>query len=262
MALNPHCTSLTGFDSDPKTRRLAVSRKIVGKIASSLIDAIAQADVIILATPVSVILEILAILPSLHAGNPIVLDLGSSKSDILQAMNKLPPRFDPLGGHPICGKEQLSLKNAHEGLFRNTVFSFTPLARTSERARVFACQLAETIGAKPHWLDPVTHDQALALTSHTPYLIAAALALAAPTGMAPLIGPGFRSAARLASTPAAMMVDVLRSNQENISQALAAFQNQLSKFAVFLENGDFSGLEETLNASAAHLADLYRVQEL
>ena len=97
----------------------------------------------------------------------------------------------------------------------------------------------------------------MALTSHTPYLIAAALALAAPGSAALMAGPGFRSATRLAATPASMMIDVLRTNQENTSQALAVFQGQLNKLAGFLQSGDYTGLEKMLNASAAHLADFW-----
>lgn len=262
IGLNRWRESLTGFDADPATRKLAAHRNIVERVASDLQDAVAQADVIILATPVGAILEILAELPAFYPGKAIVLDLGSSKSEILQAMDNLPPRFDPIGGHPICGKEQLSLENADGELFRNAVFSFTALPRTSEKARAFATQLAHTLGANPLWLDPEAHDKALALTSHTPYLIAAALALAAPEGAAPLAGPGFRSAARLAATPAAMMIDVLRTNKENISQSIAAFQDQINELAGYLNSDDFASLEETLNASAAHLADFYRTGEL
>jgi prephenate dehydrogenase len=62
------------------------------------------------------------------------MDIGSTKRDITQAMSRLPEGFDPIGGHPICGKEKLGLQNADASLYQNAPFIVTPLERTTQRA--------------------------------------------------------------------------------------------------------------------------------
>lgn len=256
LALRDRCQSLLAIDPDPETIALARRRHIVDQIAPDPTVLLPQADVIILAAPVSSILETIDDLPSLHPGSPVVIDLGSSKTPIYQALEALPARFDPIGGHPMCGKETSSLANAEATLFQGAVFAFTPLRRTSPRARTIAEQLARTIGSRPLWVDPATHDQWTAATSHLPYLLASALALATPSEAAPLVGPGFHSTSRLAATSASMMADVLTSNQNNLQEALNRFRDQLDLLESCLISGDTHTLIELLSQSAAKRKEL------
>jgi prephenate dehydrogenase len=182
-------------------------------------------------------------LPSFTSNPCIVLDLGSTKRLIVETMSRLPGHFDPIGGHPICGKEKLSLANAERTLFYTAPFILTPLKRTSERALSAANQIIEAIGAKATILDAVEHDRILASTSHLPFLISSALALATPTDVASFVGPGFRSAARLAGTPMSMMLGVLQSNQENVLSVLHRLQSKLAEVESALSSNDFSKLE-------------------
>jgi prephenate dehydrogenase len=166
------------------------------------------------------------------------MDVGSTKSDIVKEMEKLPERFDPVGGHPMCGKEKLTLENAEGSLFQDATFTLTPCQNTSTNARHFANQLAQTIGATPFWIDAATHDRWTAATSHFPYLVTAALTLATPVDAAPLVGPGFRSTTRLAATPPSMMLDILSTNRENILESLDLFKEELDQIRTLLENND------------------------
>ena len=256
LALRDRGQTLLAIDPDPETLSLARRRHIVDQIAPDPTFLLPQADVIILAAPVGAIIEIIGALPSLHPGSPVVIDLGSSKTKICQAFDTLPARFDPLGGHPMCGKETSSLANAEATLFQGAVFAFTPLPRTSPRARTIAKQLAHTIGSRPLWIDPTTHDQWSAATSHLPYLLASALSLATPSEATPLVGPGFRSTSRLAATPPSMMEDVLTSNQANLLEALSRFRNQLDLLENCLVSGDAQALRDMLSQSAPRQREL------
>ncbi|HLE15166.1 MAG TPA: prephenate dehydrogenase/arogenate dehydrogenase family protein, partial [Anaerolineales bacterium] len=160
----------------------------------------------------------------------------------VEAMQRLPERFDPLGGHPMCGKERSGLANADPQLFQEAVFAFTPLGRTSSRARVFAKGLAWQVGAQPLWLDAQTHDRWVAATSHLPYLLANALAFSTPGEAAPLAGPGYRSTTRLAQTSPGMMLDVLMTNRENLLDASGRFRAHLDLLDELLQRGDFEAL--------------------
>jgi prephenate dehydrogenase len=180
-----------------------------------------------------------------------VLDLGSTKVEILRAMGALPDRFDPLGGHPMCGKERSSLKAADAQLFRGQPFAFTPLARTSAKARRLAGQLAAAVGARPIWIDAGAHDRWVAATSHLPYLLASALSASTPPECAPLVGPGFRSTSRLASTSPEVMLDILITNRSNLLEALSRFQARLDGLERWLESGDWPELLLALTDGAA-----------
>jgi prephenate dehydrogenase len=172
------------------------------------------------------------------------------------ALETLPANFDPIGGHPICGRERLSLENAERFLYRDAPFVLTPLERTSENARSAALQIVEALGADPIWLDADDHDRILAATSHLPYLLSAALALATPDDCTPLVGPGFRSTSRLAGTPSSMMLGVLQSNRDNVLASIANFRYSLDILESALKTDDRNDLQSALDSSRSNYQSL------
>jgi prephenate dehydrogenase len=256
LALKGKCAALYGVDPDRTARELALCQKIVSQADEDPANILPQADVIILAAPVPAILDLLLSLPKLVPKSCVLLDLGSTKVDIVTVMSELPARFDPIGGHPICGKERLSIENAEAGLYRGAPFALTRLARTSARARSCAEEIIRAIGAHPVYVDAPQHDCLLASTSHLPFLIASALTLATSTDSAPLTGSGFRSASRLTLTPSSMMLGVLQSNRENILKSIHRFQAELHAIESLLATGDFGALETTLNNARAKHQEL------
>lgn len=249
LALKGNCAALYGVDTDQATLRLARELKIFDELGDEAAGLLPKADVIVLAAPVPAILAVLEKLPELTHGESIVFDLGSSKSAIVAAMDKLPMSFDVLGGHPICGRERLSLENATGDLYRDAAFIMTPLARTTRWARSAIQQIASVIGAHLIEMTAEAHDEALAFTSHLPYLLSSALAGSLPPAHAGLTGPGFRSTARLAGTPASMMLGVLQTNRSNILRALTEFQGQVTELHAALSAGEFERLEAILDRS-------------
>jgi prephenate dehydrogenase len=244
LKLRDQCQSLSGCDLDPATLALARQWNLLDQVSDQPGDILPQADLIILATPVRVILSLLEELPVLHPGFASILDLGSTKTQIVQRMQTLPERFDPLGGHPMCGKERGGLANAEPNLFHFAPFALTPLERTSPRLRILAGQLVSLVGAIPLWLNADTHDRWVAATSHLPYLVANALAAATPLDARPLVGPGFRSTTRLAPSGWTMMRDILETNRPNILVGLQSFRKKIEVLENLLAAGDLQGLEE------------------
>ena len=256
LALRDRCQSVLGCDQNPATLEFAHQMNLFTRLSSDPAEILPEADIVILATPVKAILNLIRRLPELHPGSPIVLDLGSTKTDIVRAFEDLPPRFDPLGGHPMCGKEVTGLENADMDLFQGSAFAFTPLDRTSKAARTFAEQLVLTIGAHALWLDPGTHDKWSAATSHLPYLVASVLAGSTPSDAKPLAGSGIRSTTRIAATPASIMLDVLETNQENILEQIERFRNLLDDFTQLLSSGEYTALKTALVESASKQREL------
>jgi prephenate dehydrogenase len=251
LALKAKCAALYGIDSDHATLKLALSKKIVDQADADPIKFLPHADLVILATPVPAIIDFIHQLPSLLQKSCIVLDLGSTKKDIAQALSMLPERFDPIGGHPICGKEKLGLANADDHLFQNAPFVVTPLQRTTQHARRAAKQIISAVGARLIEMDAEEHDRILASTSHLPFLLSSALALSTPQEFASFMGSGFKSTSRLAGTPSHMMLGVLQSNRENILSAIQTFHNSLSEMGAALQAENYTQLELLLNQSHA-----------
>lgn len=251
LALRRRCAMLLGIDQDPATLALAREKNIVDRCSDEPGKLIPMADLVILALPVRSILTALQALPQLHPGAALVLDLGSTKAEVVEAMQQLPPRFEPLGGHPMCGKEKSSLFFAEAGLFQGAAFIFTPLETTTERVKQLAKDLAEGVGAVPLWLDPELHDYWVASTSHAPYLAANALAAITPPEAASLVGSGFRSATRLAPSSLPMMMDIIMTNRQNILQRLRSYQKQLAQLSEMIDSCNEAGLCKVL-AEGAH----------
>lgn len=254
LALRGRCKRLLAVDPDEGVRRAAVESGIVDAIAADPEPIFPEADLIVLAAPVLQCLDLLDRLPELHPGSPVVMDLASTKSEIAAAYRRLPGRFDPLPAHPMCGKETGGLANAEPGLFSGAVFVFTPVERTSASARNLGEAIAAAVGARALWLDPETHDAWVARTSHAAYLLAAALTAATPAETAALIGPGFRSTARLAGSDPEMMADILLTNRDEIQAGLAGLRRELDRFAEALDGGE----RETILRSLIEVRSKYR----
>ena len=256
LALKGKCAALLGVDPQQSVLELALRQSIVDHADSDPAKLLPGTDVVILAAPVLAILSLLEQLPALTPNPCIVLDLGSTKQQIVEAMSRLPERFDPLGGHPLCGREKLSLANAERTLYYQAPFLLTPLKRTSARAISAAKQIIEAIGAEAVIVDAAEHDHVLSFTSHLPFLLSSALTLSTPANAAPFIGPGFKSASRLAGTPASMMLGVLQTNQKNVLAAISSLQEQLAGVTEALLSEDYGSLEDLLNQSKQRYHEL------
>src|SRR5512136_645022 len=115
MGLKDACRSISGYDADPNAIAQALDRRIIHRPIDLRGD---EVDLLILAVPVSAILDWLDRVPPVFAGELHLLDLGSTKAEIVKRMRLLPDRISPLGGHPMCGKETSGLNAADGDLYR------------------------------------------------------------------------------------------------------------------------------------------------
>ncbi len=245
-ALQGKCQEIIAIDPDEFTVIFARDNGITDYVSHVPDEKLNETNLIILAAPIQQIIKLLGKLPELHEGSPIVMDLGSTKVSIVEAMQFLPARFDPIGGHPMCGKEKASIKYANRNLYKDAPFPLVPLERTSVDAKTLARQVIEAIGAVPLWLDAETHDNWTAKTSHMPYLISNNLAAVTPLEAALLVGPGFKSTTRLAGSQIGIMMDILLTNRSQILQGLKDFDGNLQDIIEYLEQEDYKSLQELL----------------
>jgi prephenate dehydrogenase len=250
LALRGHCRELVGADHDPAALELARATSVVDRTAP-LAEAV-ECDLLVLGAPVRAILSQLQALTQLPRPQQrvVVLDLGSTKAEVVQAMATLPAGYDPIGGHPMCGKETSGLANADAGLFRGKVFVLTPLPRTTPGALALALAAAGALGAQPWVLAPEQHDALAAYSSHLPYAVAALLVRTAQAAgdeqIWRMAASGFRDTSRLASSDVTMMLDILLTNREPVLAALAGFRAELDDLRRLLSDGDVERLRSLL----------------
>ncbi len=224
LALRGRCQSVLGVARRAETLVQALAIGAADRAFTEAADAVPQADIVVLATPVRTILTLLAPVAALMRPGALLTDMGSTKSAIVEAMGGLRPDVQVLGGHPLCGRELSGIAAAQSDLFNGKPYVLTPLARTSASALELGRDLALTAGAVPMVVDPKRHDCLVAAISHLPYLVSAALASVAgrdarDDGLAWLLASsGFRDTSRLAASDAAMMSDILLTNGANIAR--------------------------------------------
>ena len=261
LALRGNVREITGIDPDPAAGPLALASGTVDRMAG--FESACDGDLLILAAPVRAILEQLAALASADPAHPItVLDLGSTKTEIASAMQSLPAAFDPIGGHPMCGKEVSGLAHAEAGLFQDRLFVLTPLARTTPDGLALAQALVAAVGARVLALSPNRHDRLAAVSSHLPYSAAAVLVRAAESlgddMVWPMAASGFRDTSRLAASDVTMMLDILLTNRQAILDGLRLYQAEMQALAGLLEAADADALRGWLQQAQARRSDLFQ----
>jgi prephenate dehydrogenase len=257
------CREVVGVARRQATVDHAVAHAIVHRATTHLADGVSGADLIILATPVRTILYQIRLLAAMPLQPCVVLDLGSTKGDIMAAMDALPPQVQPIGAHPMCGKETSGLSEAVPALYEGAPWVLVPLARTSPGTLALARELVESVGARPLEMEANRHDRLVAAISHLPYSLAVALVLAASEFAAQddwvwqLASSGFRDTSRLAGSDVTMMLDILLTNQAAIGEALKKASAQLDHLAGLLAAGDEEGVRALLRAAYHQRAPMF-----
>jgi prephenate dehydrogenase len=210
---------------------------------------LAEADLVILAAPVKVNIELLAALDENVQQPAVVTDVGSTKRAIVDAARGLPSRFTFIGGHPLGGAAKGGLEHARPDLFAGRPWLLTPSTESLSRRSDAKGDAVETLsafvtalGALPRVVDVATHDRLLAFLSHLPQLTASALMLVVGNAVGAqglgLSGKGLADTTRLASSPPEIWRDIAATNADEIGPALDALIDLLQDLRRDLPKGD------------------------
>lgn len=251
---------IIGVSRNPATLDAARAAGAIDLGTTSLAEGARQADIIVLAAPVRAILRQIPEVGRQARPETLILDLGSTKAAICAALAELPAGLQPIGGHPMCGKEVAGFAAAEAGLYRDKTFVLCPLPRTAPGALDRAVALVNAIGARPVIADPAAHDRAAAAISHLPYAAAVALVNAVAAAADPLArqlaASGFRDATRLAASNVDMMLDILLTNRPAMLDWLGELQEQLANLKLALIIGDEAALRAQLAAAQARRGEM------
>jgi prephenate dehydrogenase len=233
---------VVGVETNPHTRAEATTRRAVEKCTDMLGIGVAGADLILLASPVPTILtELARIGPSVQP-KTIVSDVGSVKAVIATAGKPLGPNFIP--GHPMAGSETAGIQNARADLFVGATWVLTPDSNTPPESIAKLSEFITGLGASVILMTPEAHDQAVAVTSHLPHLLAYALSSTARASSisSSLEGPSFQSATRVAASSPEMWRDICQLNRKAIADALDLCIGELDAMLKALDSGDSEAL--------------------
>ncbi len=230
-------------DRLPTLQEAAVAER-VGTL-DDLPKVIPESSIVIVATPVQSILEMVCrIAPYLRPG-AIVSDVGSTKRQIMaEAHALLPPGTHFIGGHPMAGSERSGVEAADPLLFSDRVYVLCPYPDTPPEALLSLLDLVESLMARPITIDPEEHDRIMAVVSHLPQLIAVALMHAAHaedathTMLEMLAGRGFLDMTRLAASDYSMWEGILAANHRSIVDAMARFDRSWNMLQEAVSTGN------------------------
>ena len=214
-------------------------------------DAVRGSDLVVLATPVLPILDLIDRLGPAIPRNTLVTDVGSTKAEIVERAVKsfgraASQRF--LAGHPMAGKENAGVESAHADLFEDAAWLFTSLPGQDVylgRCGEFV-HCAEKMGARIAVLDPRDHDRFCAWISHLPQMIATALAAALVDEFGPdapvldVGGRALREMTRISGSPYSMWRDIAITNKNNIAEALHKIEQRLAHIRENLDSRELA----------------------
>ncbi|MCG0237919.1 MAG: prephenate dehydrogenase/arogenate dehydrogenase family protein [Firmicutes bacterium] len=240
---------VVGVDRDPEVLAEACRRGAVDRWTLDPAEAMAGADLVVLALPVAALGELGPRWAPRVPPGCVVTDLGSTKAAVVAAWEShLAPGAAFVGSHPMAGSERAGIAAARPDLFRGAVWVITPTERTPPAAVALVRALAGAVFARPVLMDPREHDRRVAYVSHLPQLVATALAAAAGMGeealgrVLALGAGGFRDTTRLALSPGSLWQEILLSNREPVLEALAAFRRALDGLEAAVRAGDPEGI--------------------
>ncbi|HEY2398463.1 MAG TPA: prephenate dehydrogenase/arogenate dehydrogenase family protein, partial [Solirubrobacteraceae bacterium] len=234
--------SVSGYDPDERGCAAALARDAVDDVAGSAAAAVADAEVVFVATPVGALAETVRVALDAAPAGCVVTDVGSTKRMLADVGSD--ERF--IGGHPLAGAESSGVEHAREDLFDGATWYLTP-ARDSTAGVLYERlhRLLTSFGAQPAAIDAETHDRLMACVSHLPHVLANLLASqagsllgAASSPRLPAVGPSFRDATRVAGANSAIWTDIYLSNSDALIDGIDEFAARLADVRSALTHGD------------------------
>ena len=246
-----------GFSTSQATRERALDMGVIDAIALSAAQAAQNSELVLVAVPVAATQSTLAALVGALSPQALLMDVGSTKRDVVQAaalaLGEKLPTFVP--AHPIAGKEVAGVAHADERLYTGCQVILTPTEQTGKAQLAQAQTLWAALGAQVRTMSALEHDSAFAAVSHLPHMLAFA-AMNAVNSQAQaaqflsLAGPGFRDFTRIAASDPAVWRDILHANRDQLLLQSQHLREALQAFETTLAQGDSAALQALITAAS------------
>ncbi|MFQ3542986.1 prephenate dehydrogenase [Halobacillus rhizosphaerae] len=234
---------LIGMDHDSDTQQMAKKQGVIQEIAESFEQGVQQADVLVLATPISITIDYLNALSELVLKKKlIVTDVSSVKNNVLKTADKLSdPLVSFVGGHPMAGSHKQGYTAAKPHLFENAIYVLTPAQHAGEEEANFLKELFSETGARFLIFSTKEHDEMTAVISHFPHIIASSLVHQARSWqethpyLEQLAAGGFKDITRIASSNPKLWQDIFFQNRTLMISMLDDWIGEMRKVQSYLE---------------------------
>ena len=249
--------TVVGFSASDKTRQRAVELGVIDLAATSVAQAVQDADLVLLAVPVGAMQASFEAMRNALSANALLMDVGSTKCDVIAAAQCLGERLSCfVPAHPIAGKEVAGIEHADATLYQARRTILTPLPKTGIHRLQAAHQVWRAVGSHVSTMTPELHDATFAAVSHLPHLLAFAAVnalTAQPQGAAflDMAGPGFRDFSRIAASDPAVWRDILSANQAEVLTQVGHFRAALDQFEKAMQQGDAAALQTLIQQASA-----------
>ncbi len=238
-----------GWDLQPIHAARALDRGVVDSVAGSAEEAAAGCKLVIVATPVRSIPAIFRDISGALSPGAIVTDVGSTKTAVMQAAEEyLPEQVNFVGGHPMTGSELEGVDAADPDLFVNRCYILAPGRKCTPEAFALLHGIVRELGAMTLSMEAESHDEAVAVVSHLPHLLALNLMDLAmrkrseTANLFYLAAGGFRDMTRIAASNPSIWMDILAENREPLRELIDDFSSGLRALQDMLSEGEEAAL--------------------
>ncbi len=244
---------IIGVDKSESNRKKALQLKLVDEFLP-LDEAIEQCKIIILATPVDAIVQLAPYILD-RITDQVLIDMGSTKINILQRIADHPKRGRYVAAHPMAGTEYSGPEAALPDLFKDKNMVYVEAFKSDEDAFDLADTITEQLDMKSLFMNAEEHDMHTAYVSHISHLTSFALALTvlekekSQGRIFELAGSGFESTVRLAKSSPDMWTPIFKQNRTNVLEVLEEHIKQLQKLHDKIEEEDYDGLHKLIKKS-------------
>jgi prephenate dehydrogenase len=247
---NGFADHVIGVDASRTSLDKALRRRIIDE-ACELDEGLSKADLVIVATPVDVAMEVLPqILPQVK--NQVVMDVGSTKQRLLDLVGSLPNRSRLVATHPMAGTEHSGIEAAIPRLFEGKYTVICEAEKSDADAVALVERMYQSLGMKIAHLNGQEHDVHTAYVSHISHISSFALALTVlekerdEQAIFELASSGFASTVRLAKSSPEMWTPIFRQNRDNVLDVLDEHISVLSRFRSLLIKKDFEAIRQLM----------------
>ena len=256
---NRLCADVVGYA--PHHGPQALQLGLIDRYVSSAQEAAEGADLVVIATPPSMVIQTIELIAPRLKKTAVVTDVASTKAEIVSGVLamlsgrgsiNLFERFVP--GHPIAGAETNGPVAANPKLFDGASVILTPTDQTQVSAIALVQSVWEQLGANTQIMTATEHDRCFALVSHLPHFVAFALAHAMATQsdgdqLLKAAGAGLRDTTRIAASPPELWIDIFEQNAVAMLAAIDGYQQSLDAMKKNLGSGSYAALAEQLRVA-------------
>lgn len=248
-----------GIDHNPEHLAEAKNLGIIHEEAT--FADLSQADIVFITIPVDASLSLIPEVLDIIHDNAVVIDAGSTKQSICEAVAKHPKRRNFLAAHPIAGTEFSGPKAASKGLYKDKTNIICEVEKTAFKLQEKALDIFAKIGMRIRYMDPVSHDKHIAYVSHLSHISSFMLGKTViekeknERDIFDMAGSGFESTVRLAKSSPAMWAPIFEQNKANVIETLEEYIRNLERFKQLMQEDDFEAIYSEMQ-SANHIRSI------